>query len=46
GYAYVHVARGRLEVNGIIFNEGDGARVRDERLLSFARGENAEVLVF
>lgn len=46
GYAYVHVARGRLEVNGIIFNEGDGVRVRDERLLSFARGENAEVLVF
>nr|WP_310592955.1 hypothetical protein [Escherichia coli] len=42
----MHVARGRLEVNGIIFNEGDGARVRDERLLSFARGENAEVLVF
>lgn len=45
-YAYVHVARGTLRVNGIAMEAGDGARVRDERLLSFDGGQNAEVLVF
>ena len=45
-YAYVHVARGSLEVNGEKLGEGDGARIRDERQLRFAKGEQAEVLVF
>ncbi|MBU4609509.1 pirin family protein [Achromobacter sp. GG226] len=45
-YAYIHVARGSIEVNGQRLGEGDGARVRDERELTFSGGEDAEVLVF
>ena len=45
-YAYVHVARGSVEVNGEKLGEGDGVRIRDERQLRFAKGEQAEVLVF
>jgi len=45
-HVYVHVARGSLEVNGERLAEGDGARIRDAGALRFAKGENAEVLVF
>jgi hypothetical protein len=45
-YAYVHVARGTLEVNGVRMNAGDGARVRRESTLTFTGGESAEVLVW
>ena len=45
-YAYVHVARGRVNLNGKTLREGDGVRVRDERELKFDKGEGAEVLVF
>lgn len=45
-YAYVHVARGTLEVNGMRLTAGDGARVRRETVLNFNKGENAEVLVW
>lgn len=45
-YAYVHVARGSLEINGLRLDAGDGARIRDEPLLRFTEGNNAEVLVF
>lgn len=45
-YAYVHVARGSVEVNGKRLSEGDGARVRDEQRLDLARGDKAELLVF
>lgn len=45
-YAYVHVARGRVTLNGIDMKEGDGARVRDEQRLVFSGGADAEVLVF
>jgi hypothetical protein len=45
-YAYVHVARGSVTVNGIVLAEGDGARVRKEPSLSFKDGRDAEVLVF
>ena len=45
-YAYIHVARGSVTVNGIAFNAGDGARVRDEKTLTFSGGDAAEVLVF
>jgi redox-sensitive bicupin YhaK (pirin superfamily) len=46
GYAYVHVARGSLDINGNRLDEGDGARVREERVLGFTGGNNAEILVF
>ena len=45
-FAYVHVARGSVTVNGQVLSEGDGLRVRDERELSFSNGHDAEVLVF
>ena len=45
-YAYVHVARGAATVNGVRLEAGDGARIRDERVLNFTDGEKAEVLVF
>ncbi|MFZ9348556.1 MAG: quercetin 2,3-dioxygenase, partial [Arenimonas sp.] len=45
-YAYLHVARGALEVNGVRLSAGDGARVRQETRLHFSKGENAEVLVW
>ncbi len=45
-YAYVHVARGAVELNGISLQEGDGVRVREEHLLTFSNGRDAEVLVF
>lgn len=45
-YAYVHVARGRLKMNGKALKEGDGVRVRKESVLKFDKGEGAEVLVF
>ena len=45
-YAYVHVARGSVKLNGVELGEGDGARIRTERELSFSDGHDAEVLVF
>lgn len=45
-YAYVHVARGEVRVNGETLNEGDGARVRDASTLRIDGGRAAEVLVF
>jgi len=45
-YAYVHVARGSLEVNGVRLHAGDGARVRQETGLRFGKGDKAEVLVW
>ena len=45
-YAYVHVARGSVEVNGLKLSAGDGARIRNEAKLEFANGADAEVLVW
>lgn len=45
-FAYVHVARGSLEVNGQRLTTGDGARLRNVEAIRFGAGENAEVLVF
>ena len=45
-YAYVHVARGSVEVNGEPLHEGDGARLRGMRELTFQNGRGAEVLLF
>jgi hypothetical protein len=45
-HAYVHVARGSVEVNGEPLQEGDGARVRGMRELAFTNGRAAEVLLF
>ena len=45
-FAYIHVARGSVTVNGVTLNEGDGARVRGEDTLTFSDGKQAEVLLF
>lgn len=44
--AWVQVARGRIELNGHLLEEGDGASIEDERELVFERGEAAEILLF
>jgi quercetin 2,3-dioxygenase len=45
-FAYVHIARGELSVNGNHFTTGDGARIRNEELITFEQGKKAEVLLF
>jgi hypothetical protein len=45
-FAYVHVARGALEINGHPLAAGDGARLRDEREITVSHGRGAEVLLF
>lgn len=45
-YAYVHIARGSVALNGRKMEAGDGARVMDETDLEFTNGRDAEVLVF
>ncbi len=44
--AYVHVARGRVSVNGSVLEAGDGAKITAEPELRFAAGKDAEVLLF
>lgn len=45
-HAYVHVARGAVEVNGQALGEGDGLRLRQVEAITLAKGADAEVLVF
>ena len=44
--AYVHVARGSIEVNGEALAAGDAAKLTDVREITLIRGDAAEVLVF
>ena len=44
--AYVHVAQGRLTVNGVVLNAGDAIKLSDETSVALNDGDNAEVLVF
>jgi len=43
---YVHVARGKISVNGERLSAGDGLKVTDTPTLEFSDGQGAEVLVF
>ena len=43
---YVHLVRGTLQVNGLILQAGDAARLSDETALTLSAGQDAEVLVF
>ncbi len=45
-YAYVHVARGSVTVNGVRLTEGDGLKLREVETVVVADGTDAEVLVF
>ena len=44
--AWVHVVRGRVDVNGRKLDAGDALGLEGESKLELARGEKAEVLVF
>lgn len=44
-HAWVQVARGEIELNGMKLSAGDGAAVREEQALAL-RGTGAEVLLF
>ena len=44
--AYVHVVRGKLNVNGLPLAAGDAAKLAEERSLTLSEGQDAEVLVF
>lgn len=44
--AYVHVAKGQLELNGIPMQAGDGATVSDEPIITLIGKGMAEVLLF
>lgn len=43
---YVHLARGKLKVNGQALQAGDALKLVDEHQLEISEGEGAEVLVF
>jgi quercetin 2,3-dioxygenase len=43
---YVHIARGRAEVNGTAMGEGDGARLSGDPVLRITGLDESEVLVF
>lgn len=45
-HAYVHVARGSIELDGAKLEAGDGVRLRHPQTLQLAAGKDAEVLVF
>jgi len=44
--AYLHVARGSIEVNGTPLKGGDGVKISGESEISLARAAQAEVLLF
>jgi len=44
--AYVHLARGKMRLNGQAMATGDGAKIADEPRLEFVGEGEAEVLVF
>jgi quercetin 2,3-dioxygenase len=44
--AYVHVARGAVQLNGSALSAGDGAKVSDEQQLRLSDGNAAEILLF
>ena len=44
--AYVHVVRGRIDVNGSTLEAGDAAKFSGESRLTVTNGRDAEILVF
>jgi len=45
-HAWVHVARGSVEVNGAALTEGDGAAIAGAGAVTLSGGDSAEVLIF
>lgn len=44
--AYVHLAKGQLELNGLLLQGGDGATINEEQIITITGKNNAEVLLF
>ena len=44
--AYVHVARGSVQLNGTALATGDGAKISAEKEIRLSNGDGAEVLLF
>lgn len=44
--AYVHLARGKMRLNGQVMVTGDGAKIADETRLEFIGEDEAEILLF
>ncbi len=44
--AWVHVARGSVELNGTLLSAGDGAGIDKPGLLEFSGASESEVLLF
>ncbi|MFC5768465.1 pirin family protein [Thauera sinica] len=45
-FAYVHVARGAIDIDGRRLSAGDAVKLRDPGAIDFANGDQAEVLLF
>jgi len=45
-HAWIQIAKGSVELNGKVLNQGDGAAVSDEEQLRIKGTEDAEVLLF
>jgi hypothetical protein len=44
--AYLHVARGEIQANGIALSAGDALKITDEPRIELTQGRQAEVLLF
>lgn len=44
--AYLHVARGEIQANGIALKAGDALKIADEPFIELTQGRQAEVLLF
>ncbi|MEZ0316457.1 MAG: pirin family protein [Methylophilaceae bacterium] len=44
--AYVHLIRGKLEVNGIVLSTGDALKINDLSRIEFRNAQDAEFLLF
>ncbi len=45
-FIYIHLVKGRLQVNSESLSAGDGLKIRHESSVHFSNGQQAEVLVF
>ena len=45
-HAWVHVARGKVAVNGQLLKAGDGAAITEESKIEISAAPEGEVLVF
>ncbi len=43
---FIHVARGRITLNGEVLKEGDGAEIADTDVIEVAATADSEVLLF